>query len=84
MPETGHSVIWELIGAKIRAGVLPLDRPEKVYVGRGTGQPCSGCERPLLDTEVEYEFDTADDRIVRFHQACLAAWHAERAKPAAR
>ena len=84
MPDIGHDEIAERIRAKIRVGALPVDRPEKVYVGRGTGHPCSGCEWPLLDTELEYEFDAAGDRIVRFHQPCLAAWHAERAKPAAR
>jgi hypothetical protein len=72
------------IRAKIAAGRLPLPaaQPRKLWVGKGTGRPCDGCDRPITDAEVEYELDITTGQTIRFHKPCLDVWHAERA-PAA-
>lgn len=72
------------IRAKIAAGRLPLppDGRRRVWIGKGTGRPCDGCDQPITDTQVEYEFHMTGQTI-RFHGPCVDAWHAERA-PAAR
>jgi hypothetical protein len=41
---------------------LPSDKPSKMYAGHGTGEPCAGCENPILPGQVEYEFQTSDGR----------------------
>jgi len=51
-----------------------------VLVGKGTKQPCDGCSEAITAEQVEYELDLADARTLRFHDKCLAAWHAARAE----
>jgi len=80
MVEVGRGDVSAVIRAKIAAGTLPTIKPEKMFVGPGNGRPCSGCDLALTSAEVEYEFDGEDQRIMRFHQRCLAIWHEERTK----
>ena len=64
---------------KVRSGLLPLP-PEKCYVGKGTRRACDGCDEVIMPEEIEYELDITESRTVRFHEACLKAWHAARAE----
>lgn len=67
--------IEALILAKLASGELPSVKPEKVWGGKGTGQPCSACARPISTDDVEYELDFAAARTaMRLHQRCLAIW----------
>src|SRR5687768_13601927 len=75
-PPAGLSVV---IRAKIESGRLPMASPVKVWVGPGNERPCDVCERPILPVDLEYETDMPDGRTIRFDQACLTAWHQERA-----
>jgi hypothetical protein len=52
-----------IIERKLAAGVLPDRPPVKYWAGFGVGQPCDGCDEPILDTQVEYEvaFDAFPD-----------------------
>jgi len=59
-------------------GTLPVDRPEKMHVRFGQGNPCKGCDQPIIPAQVEYEFGTADGRKIRFHLGCAGVWEAER------
>jgi hypothetical protein len=41
----------------------------------GSGRPCNGCDKPILETQVERELDfDHGSRIVRFHLACETIW----------
>jgi hypothetical protein len=45
--------------------------------GRGSGRPCSACDREIPRGETEYEF-VVEDRTYRLHSDCFGAWDAER------
>ena len=47
--------------------------------GYGTGKICDACELSTTAKDIEYEVDTPDGRILRFHKPCFALWHQERA-----
>ena len=82
---TGHSIegdsqhadLAAVIRAKVAAG-LPCDRPQKVWVGPGTGDVCDGCDLPITSDQRECEFDPPGWRTIRLHQACVELWHVER------
>jgi hypothetical protein len=68
------------IEAKVAARVLPRDRPEKMWVGPGSGKICDGCDRAITNGHQEYEFDPPGWPTIRLHQDCLQFWHAARMK----
>jgi hypothetical protein len=39
-----------IIERKLAAGVLPDRPPVKYWAGFGVGQPCDGCDEPILVT----------------------------------
>ena len=65
---------------KIRSGSLPLppEPPPKCFVGKGTNRPCDACDEIITPEQIEYELDVTDSRTLRFHDACLTAWHTAR------
>jgi|RhiMetdeSRZDD1v2_1073273.scaffolds.fasta_scaffold03189_12 hypothetical protein len=67
------------IRQKIRSGVLPLpsEVPRTYFVGKGTYRPCDACDEIITREQIEYELDI-QNRTLRFHDPCLAAWHAAR------
>jgi|RhiMetdeSRZDD1v2_1073273.scaffolds.fasta_scaffold203631_4 hypothetical protein len=65
---------------KIAAGVLPTDKPMKMWVGNGTGKSCDACDLVVTPADIEYETDLPSGRTLRFHQPCLAVWHEERTR----
>jgi hypothetical protein len=69
-----------IIERKLAAGVLP-DRPPVKYWAGFVGQPCDGCDEPILEYEVVFDrFPT-----VRLYAVCAQIWGAlvARAGPAA-
>jgi hypothetical protein len=71
--------IAAIIRAKLASGELPSAKPEKVWAGKGTGQSCSGCGRPITADQVEYEMDLPGARVaMRLHQSCLEVWDNQR------
>lgn len=69
---------------RIEQQVLPRTKPARTWGGRGTGQHCSLCDEPILDSEpeMELEYETAPAApVVRFHLQCQSAWEAERQGP---
>jgi hypothetical protein len=40
----------------------------------------TACDRPITPEDIEYEMDIADNRTLRFHQACFTIWQAADAK----
>jgi hypothetical protein len=67
---------------KIRSGALPLpeEAPPKCYVGKGTNRACDACDEIVTPEQIEYELDITENRTLRFHDSCLAAWHTVRAE----
>lgn len=63
---------------KMDAGILPREKPTKMYAGFGNGEPCAGCDTPILPAQVEYEFEAADGSPIRLHLGCAGLWEAER------
>jgi hypothetical protein len=47
-----------------------------MYAGHGQGDPCSGCDDPILSAQIEYEMER-DGRTYRFHLGCAGFWDAE-------
>ena len=50
--------------------------PVKYWAGFGVGQPCDGCDEPILDTQVEYEVAFDAFPTVRLHAVCAEIWDA--------
>jgi cardiolipin synthase len=47
------SRLGDMIRAKIDLGVLPLERPERLFAGCGEGEPCAACGAPILRDQLE-------------------------------
>jgi hypothetical protein len=77
---SGEAHVAAVIHAKITAGLLPRDRPQKIWVGPGSGKACDACEQPITKEQREYEFDPPGWPTIRLHSDCLGVWHAERMK----
>jgi len=66
--------VQDVISDKISRGLLPTERPLKLWVGRGNGRACDGCGLRIGPTHMEHEFDFPNGRTVRFHDDCTAVW----------
>jgi hypothetical protein len=66
--------VQDVIRDKLSRGLLPAERPLKLWVGRGNGRACDGCGLRIGPTHMEHEFDFPDGRTVRFHEDCTAMW----------
>lgn len=69
---------------RIAQQVLPRTKPARTWGGRGTGQHCSLCDEPILESEPEMELEyeaAAPAQVVRFHLQCQSVWEAERQGP---
>ncbi len=64
---------------RIAAGQLPCDPHHSMWAGTGEGLPCSICDRPIGENQIEYElqFDGEIRPIYRFHRICHQAWELE-------
>lgn len=66
---------------RIKKGHLPRVEVLRLWGGRGTGQLCALCDKPITPDEIEYEVECCLDRSARtfwFHIACQRAWQLER------
>jgi hypothetical protein len=77
---SGEADVAALIHTKIAAGLLPRDRPQRVWVGPGSDKTCDGCGQPITKEQREYEFDPPGWPTIRLHSDCLGLWHVERMK----
>ena len=66
--------VFQLITDKVQRGVLPCDKPLKLWAGYGNGRRCDGCDKPIMMNEIERELDMPDASILRFHIVCEAFW----------
>jgi hypothetical protein len=67
------------IRARIASGLLPIttDAFGKLWVGKGDGRSCNGCNQLLTQDQTEYEVDVPTGETLRFHKQCLDAWRVE-------
>jgi hypothetical protein len=85
MPLTQHELELKRTALdRIRRKLLPDAVPKSIWAGQGTGQACSLCDRPVGQTEMEYELNLAADDgspgVIRFHLRCHALWRLEVAR----
>lgn len=67
---------------RIEQGVLPREKPTRMWGGRGSGLPCSLCDEPIAETEPEMELEyEARAPTVRFHLRCQSIWDGARRVP---
>src|SRR5262245_24547181 len=68
------------LGAVVRhelaPGALPKRGKARLTVHLGLVGPCAACDSPI--TGMEYIAELHDERKLRFHARCIAAWHRER------
>jgi hypothetical protein len=72
------SRLSEIVRAKMDAGVLAVDRPVKLWAGRGQGHACAVCAEPIVDAQTEYEVQYDDGSAIKFHIECHSVWEEER------
>jgi len=73
----GRSALRDAACERIDQARLPRSKPARMWGGRGTGQICNLCDKPILDTEPEMELEydgSAPLKIVRFHLQCQSVW----------
>lgn len=59
---------------KIEIAALPRVVPASAFAGKGSGLPCSLCERLISAQEYELEYASGDGEIPRFHVRCQQIW----------
>jgi hypothetical protein len=68
---------------RIATGQLPRETPARLWAGRGTGQLCALCDKPIQRNEVEYDVERHIDEGVQmfpFHVDCESVWQLECAR----
>ena len=66
---------------RIGQGLLPREKPTRMWGGRGTGAVCNLCDRPIDSSEPEMELEyepSGGVSSVRLHLHCQSIWDAER------
>jgi len=75
--QQGRDALREIARERIEQARLPKNKPSRIWGGRGTGQTCSLCDQPILDSEPEMELEYeghASHPVVRFHLQCQTVW----------
>ena len=73
----GRDALKAAASERIEQSRLPRTKPARIWGGRGSGECCSLCDKPILDTEpeMELEYDGAfAQAVIRFHLQCQSAW----------
>jgi hypothetical protein len=73
-----QSALADIIREQIDAGLLPREDHIKLWIGYGQNRPCVACERVILVSQVEHEFQFADGRMIPMHIGCVGLYEAER------
>ena len=63
-----------LVRDKLQRGELPPEKCALTWFGPGSGLLCVVCERTIHRTDIECECEHPRGGLIRFHQACFAAW----------
>jgi hypothetical protein len=71
------SQVGEAICAKIDAGALPVERPDKIFAGHGENASCCVCDTEILPVQVEWSLRDGERVTHRFHLGCYGLWEAQ-------
>ena len=66
----GHTHYAEDVLKKVAQGTLPLQPPDRIFGGYGSGHQCNGCDDRVLPHQVEYELHIGET-IYRLHLVCF-------------
>ena len=78
-----ESVLHVRAREAMKTGRLPDHRPERVWGGLGSGEPCAVCGEAVDKNDVELELQFASDPVAaatsyHVHAKCFGAWEVER------
>ncbi|MGH7345536.1 MAG: hypothetical protein ACREK4_11535 [Candidatus Rokuibacteriota bacterium] len=82
MPE--ESGLRKMAREAMRAGTLPIRRPDRTWGGPGIGVPCRVCREAITKNQLEFELQFSHAGAVpgldryHVHIRCFAAWEFER------
>jgi hypothetical protein len=62
------------ITERMTAGTLPCVDCVVTWFGSGRGRPCTVCDQPILETDIETECDLPGGGTICFHRACYLLW----------
>lgn len=68
----------EAVVEAIRGGIVPREKPLRVWAGVGTDTRCAVCGRRLGASEIEYELEFASGISIVVDRECHWLWDAER------
>jgi len=68
--------LGEQIRRRVDEGELPRDRPPKLWVSFGSGEPCAACDEAISPTQGMNEVE-CDETTYRFHIGCHGLWVGE-------
>lgn len=60
--------------SRVETGALPAAASQTVFAGRGSGLPCSLCDRPIAENDYEFEYGNDGGKAPRFHIRCQEIW----------
>ena len=66
----------EQIRRRVDAGELPRERPLKLWVSFGSGEPCAVCDEAISPAEGMNEVE-CNETTYRFHIRCHGLWVGE-------
>ena len=73
----GRVRLIDTIRAKVEAGILPRERPQRFFASQGEEEPCAACGAPILHSQMQWSMGDADRLKHRLHVGCLGLWEAE-------
>jgi hypothetical protein len=81
VPQENEQALRARARQRIGQGLLPREKPTRMWGGRGTGAVCNLCDRPIDNSEPEMELEyepSAGVSSVRLHLRCQSIWDAAR------
>lgn len=69
-----------VVRAMLTTGELVPLRVRAAWAGMGSGKACCVCEKPVKDTELEYEAEPIRQRLAGCHFGCFMVWQEESRK----
>ena len=69
MQSEGHQDV-RLIAVRISSGQLPRWNACAVAAGKGNGQACVCCDKPITVAEVQYDTQLGNARTLLMHKHC--------------
>ena len=66
-----------LISARLSSGQLPRWHACVMTAGKGEGQACECCDKPITAAEVQYDAQLTGGRELSMHLRCYEVWRDE-------